>query len=234
MSIYITPYAATGVAAEKNWRVNGRSLCEGDCTTQGSFGYSPLSLGQTVQGDFIVDSLLSPTGGPQIREGAPYVDYFIGTVGEGPLQLTDSLIIPIRCDNVLKGNIGPGCVFRGNGLLVYRPAELPELVDHIQYAQSLGIAGSGTTGPLHRETDDGKITQNRNKACPSSLPRPEGQECDEYAFASTKEGAASGGPYDAKMIDREQNRLGGTQLSSMYLQQRMLDNDHFYVIFYEL
>jgi hypothetical protein len=36
------------------------------------------------------------------------------------------------------------------------------------------------------------------------------------------------------MIDGKQNQLGGTQLNSMYLQQRMLDNDHFYVIFEEL
>ncbi|MEV6443122.1 NucA/NucB deoxyribonuclease domain-containing protein [Amycolatopsis sp. NPDC051716] len=64
------------------------------------------------------------------------------------------------------------------------------------------------------------------------MPRLEGEECDEYAFASTKEGAASGGPYDIKMIDANQNQTGGIQLGSMYLQQRMLNNNHFSVIFY--
>ncbi|WP_372659878.1 NucA/NucB deoxyribonuclease domain-containing protein [Amycolatopsis kentuckyensis] len=233
MSFYITPYAATGTAAAKLWRVNGSSSCEGDCTTQGSFGYTTLFMNQTAQGDFIVDSLLSPTGGPQVREGAPDVNYFVGSLGEAPNFFSDGLVIPIRCDNILKGNIGPGCVYRGNGLLVYQPTELPELVDHIQYAQSIGIAGSPAAGPLHRETNEIRRQQNRDKACPTSLPRPAGKDCDEYAFASTKEGAASGGPYDIRMIDSTQNQLGGTQLNSMYLQQRMLDNDNFYVVFQE-
>ncbi|WP_443072931.1 NucA/NucB deoxyribonuclease domain-containing protein [Streptomyces sp. NBC_01451] len=34
--------------------------------------------------------------------------------------------------------------------------------------------------------------------CPSSLPRPEGKQCDEYPFASTWEGAKTSGSYSRR------------------------------------
>ncbi|WP_221354336.1 NucA/NucB deoxyribonuclease domain-containing protein [Streptomyces beigongshangae] len=47
----------------------------------------------------------------------------------------------------------------------------------------------GTKRYLTRLTDKAKIRQNRNTACPSSLERPAGKQCDEYPFASTWQGA---------------------------------------------
>ncbi|GLW11757.1 hypothetical protein Misp01_68850 [Microtetraspora sp. NBRC 13810] len=97
--------------------------------------------------------------------------------------------------------------------------------------------------------DDSK--DNRTTACPQSLPRPTGKSCDEYPFASSNQGASlSGGPgrtfgycevaplpqgvtgptgYSSCMINASQNSGGGTWLGTVYRQNRILQNDPFYV-----
>ncbi|WP_455712281.1 NucA/NucB deoxyribonuclease domain-containing protein [Streptomyces luteogriseus] len=57
-------------------------------------------------------------------------------------------------------------------------------------AQATGLPGKyGTTHYLTRLTDRRKIKENRDKACPTSLVRPPDKSCDEYPFASTRQGA---------------------------------------------
>ncbi|MFD9984015.1 NucA/NucB deoxyribonuclease domain-containing protein [Streptomyces massasporeus] len=71
---------------------------------------------------------------------------------------------------------------------------------------------------------------NRNAACPSSLERLPGQQCDEYPFASTWQGAKSGGgDFSRRMINGQQNEEGGKALGRFYLYNRIIEKDKFLV-----
>ncbi|MFJ3310888.1 NucA/NucB deoxyribonuclease domain-containing protein [Streptomyces sp. NPDC086549] len=75
-----------------------------------------------------------------------------------------------------------------------------------------------------------KIKKNRNKACPSSRHRPAGKQCDEYPFASTWQGASTGGGHFSwRMINATQNEEGGKALGRFYLYNRVLEKDRFLV-----
>ncbi|WP_427168916.1 NucA/NucB deoxyribonuclease domain-containing protein (plasmid) [Streptomyces sp. C1-1] len=89
--------------------------------------------------------------------------------------------------------------------MVYaKNGEFPELAKHVEYAQNTkNLPGKhGTRRYLTRLTNKEKITGNRRKACPSSLERPPGKQCDEYPMASTWQGAdTGGGNFSRRMID---------------------------------
>ncbi|MET9658468.1 NucA/NucB deoxyribonuclease domain-containing protein [Streptomyces sp. NPDC006510] len=70
-------------------------------------------------------------------------------------------------------------------------------------------------------TDRDRLAQPlTSKACPSSLPRPTGKSCDEYPFASTKEGGATG-VFSRRMINEKHNSTAG---GSKYLLKAYKDN----------
>jgi hypothetical protein len=106
--------------------------------------------------------------------------------------------------------------------------------------------------PLHRLTNESLRDQNRRTACKQSFPRPTGKTCDEYPFASTHEGAFTGGGtgrtffacgitayptgitgptgFSACMIDGTENSSAGASLNSvLYSPNRYLDGDGFWV-----
>ena len=165
----------------------------------------------------------------------------------------------VRCDNNLPGVTLPGCVVPGiTPSLAYPSADgagYEEFTDHITQAQQSGLPGGSAVSPLHRLTDSTLINANRNKACPSSYPRPEGKDCDEYPFASTYEGAYTGGGtartfpwcqitlagtpstgptgYSVCMIDASENRSAGSVMnSSLFRPYRVLDGDAFIISTY--
>lgn len=155
-----------------------------------------------------------------------------------------------RCDNAYSGASGRGCVVDG-----YKPSvnysqsgAYPEFVAHVKKALNSGLAGSSSSKPLTRETNSTVVNRNRSVACPSSLTRPSGHSCDEYPFASTTQGAASGGSarifsgchlttksgtgsvgYSRCMINATQNSGAGGVLSAFYRSNRILDGDQFWV-----
>ncbi|MGW7258536.1 NucA/NucB deoxyribonuclease domain-containing protein [Streptomyces sp. NPDC054834] len=91
----------------------------------------------------------------------------------------------------------------------------------------------GAKEPLHR--DSTKIDANRKKSiseCKKVWGDYSGSrlECDEYPFASTKEGSTKGdNRFSVRLIDGPDNRKGGERLNEMYTLNRMLDGDPFYV-----
>ncbi|WP_437022841.1 NucA/NucB deoxyribonuclease domain-containing protein [Streptomyces sp. enrichment culture] len=55
-------------------------------------------------------------------------------------------------------------------------------------------------------------------------------QCDEYPFASTKEGSNKGDDrYSVRLIEGTDNEEGGRRLNTMYTLNRMLDGDPFYM-----
>ncbi|WP_157838440.1 NucA/NucB deoxyribonuclease domain-containing protein [Nocardia farcinica] len=135
------------------------------------------------------------------------------------------------------------------------PAVHPEAVGHVQRAQQSGLPG-GAGSPLHRQASVSERNNNRRVSCPrgnavGDARKVPGRSCDEYPFASTREGAASNpngrpfnpechvpdlgaatGPtgYSVCMIDNPQNLLAGGLLGVFYGRMRVIDNDAFVVL----
>ncbi|WP_266856848.1 hypothetical protein [Streptomyces sp. NBC_01306] len=162
-----------------------------------------------------------------------------------------------RCDSTMKTSSGKyrqGCVDAG------RPPEFeltsvdPEQTWHVEEAIKSGLPGAAGS-PLHRLADKKMRDINRQTSCPKAGKVRDGRtlagrSCDEYPFASTKEGAASTkngrtinenchvpdltpatGPngYSVCMIDAKQNSHSGSLLGSFYGTERVIDGDEFTV-----
>lgn len=160
----------------------------------------------------------------------------------------------VRCDDVLPGSTVVGCVIPNYpGYIDVKQIDAPTYRQHLANAIASGLPG-GQSNPLHRLTDPVLIAQNRTKACPTGvawLPRPPGYECDEYPFASSYEGAFTGGGdartfdtcqvtlqglpsegsvgYSICMILAGDNSLGGSQLATEHREQRIIDGDPFWL-----
>lgn len=157
----------------------------------------------------------------------------------------------VRCDQDMLGTPSQGCVFMDYWAdLFYERADYPEFVDHLRLAQASGLPGSPSGEELHRLTG-ALVDRNRSTACPSTYPRPATKQCDEYPFASTYEGAYTGGGqprthswcqialpgpgstgptgFSVCMIDEDDNELAGSDLASFYRNFRILDGDAFNV-----
>ncbi|MFB0629410.1 NucA/NucB deoxyribonuclease domain-containing protein [Streptomyces sp. AB3(2024)] len=93
----------------------------------------------------------------------------------------------------------------------------------------------GATEPLHRLIDKEEQKKNRANAiatCNDVWGDYSGTklQCDEYPFASTKEGAAAPGKrFSARLIEGTDNETGGRRLNDMFTLNRVLDGDAFYV-----
>ncbi|WP_327416408.1 NucA/NucB deoxyribonuclease domain-containing protein [Streptomyces sp. NBC_01233] len=119
-----------------------------------------------------------------------------------------------------------------------------ESARHILDAQTLpertfpsfpGKSVPGGSTPLHRLIDKTAQDKNRDAAiatCKDVWGDYSGTklQCDEYPFASTKEGAAAPGKrFSARLIDGGDNETGGRRLNEMYTLNRILNGDAFYV-----
>ncbi|MGW6693902.1 NucA/NucB deoxyribonuclease domain-containing protein [Rhodococcus sp. NPDC054953] len=123
--------------------------------------------------------------------------------------------------------------------------------------EEIGSSPSGVPGtPLRRTMDQQQIQDNRNDSCNKIVGgRTGGKSCDEYPFASTREGADANptggrtfsncgitsmtpldpvtdiGPngFSMCMINARQNSRGGGIASWFYAKNRLLDGETFYV-----
>lgn len=149
-----------------------------------------------------------------------------------------------RCDSS-QLRTSQACIFNNVApFLVYDRADqtypVTAVADNIRYAQdTLGapgkFAGTAPVGPALTRLRDGDKKRNNYKisynTCRSSNPPWDWriQQCDEYPFQSTYQGAASGGPSIASLVPAKQNREAGIQLKNYYDWDRILDGDAFWV-----
>ena len=70
-------------------------------------------------------------------------------------------------------------------------------------------------------------SDNRRKVCLPSFPRPHGGQCDEFPFASSRQGGA--GAQEQEVPARENQCQGGT-LARRYVAARIGDGDDFLVV----
>ncbi|WP_062352967.1 NucA/NucB deoxyribonuclease domain-containing protein [Herbidospora yilanensis] len=87
------------------------------------------------------------------------------------------------------------------------------------------------------EAPSGTVKKNRanpisvcRKEWPYVKPKEQRLDCDEFPFASTKEGSLSAnGNFSVRYIDASDNRSSGSQLGVFCQQTRRLGNDPFWV-----
>ncbi|MEV2210450.1 Tat pathway signal protein [Streptomyces sp. NPDC050997] len=123
-----------------------------------------------------------------------------------------SLFDQIRCDNSVTVNNSTGCVFNHHiPTFTMNDAKYPAAAAYYWLLREELPSHPGSkkeNSPLHRETDKSVIIQNRGKVCPTSYTTttkatpeattnsPDGRQCDEYPFASTKESGGQSGNGD--------------------------------------
>ncbi|EPH41034.1 NucA/NucB deoxyribonuclease domain-containing protein [Streptomyces aurantiacus] len=97
-----------------------------------------------------------------------------------------------------------------------------------------GYIWHGEWQPIHRnyskfDAQSKKVAdgnkREKDKAC-AGLNRPAQHDCDEFPFASTKEGAGKGdGNFSVRMVPESENRSAGAKLVNWYGKDRILDGD---------
>ena len=97
-----------------------------------------------------------------------------------------------------------------------------------------GNIWNGEWQPLHRNypgfdaASADVATKNRtakDRACAGLASNP-GEQCDEFPFASTKEGAGLGdGNFSVRYVPQPDNSTAGARLSAWYGQERILDGE---------
>lgn len=230
--------------------VSGRFECSGKCTDkEGSLSDRRMTLGTPV----VAIGGIAPSMSAGTRENSSTSWVFnirsTNPTSVSPLVLP-STALKARCDNAYKGASGKGCVVADyKPTISYsRTGSYPAFASHVAKAIASGLEGSTATGALTRTTTTSTISANRSKACPTSLTRPSGYSCDEYPFASTTQGAASGGKarvfsgcklttvngagavgFSRCMIPAGQNSGAGSVLGSFYKTNRVHHGDRFYV-----
>lgn len=159
----------------------------------------------------------------------------------------------VRCDRADPMNSASvGCVVPGfTPWVTYSlNGKYPTLARHIRDAQRTGLEGAYPRGTRLTRTSNKKTQgKNRDISCPESLYRPPGKSCDEYPFATVREGGASGGQVRTHdwcdvtgylygsgatgssrcMIDKTHNSKGGRALQTFYSKNRILNGDKFRV-----
>jgi Deoxyribonuclease NucA/NucB len=67
------------------------------------------------------------------------------------------------------------------------------------------------------------------RTCDQNFPPYDGQleNCDEYPFKTTYQGAASDGDFSVKVIAKDDNQEAGSRFGNWYTSDRILDGDSF-------
>jgi len=255
-------YQVTIAEARTSWgvvagsSVEGAVRCDANCTVTGdNFPLQPVAVGTADNGtSFYTTTATSP--GQVGWTNATWFWLFFNPAWAGPSTIGQMTAPAVRCDNALPNVFSVGCVFDQYVPAVVYPlaGPYPTLARHIQAAQNSGLPGAYPNGfPLSRLVNPVLQQLNRDTACPPKYPR-NGLSCDEYPFASSNQGAATGGGgprtwpwcginlgqpnstgstgYSVCMIDPFDNSVGGSALGQMFNNNRVLSNDPFRVWVY--
>ncbi|QOR70489.1 hypothetical protein IM660_18160 [Ruania alkalisoli] len=247
--IEVSPTIITGAAA--GTVISGTPACSGVCALSSSvFPPQTPGVGGSANGESYYTT--ATTSGGAAFAYAGWTLSFKPPNVTTPATLNTTNGLAVRCDNAVPGR-GPGCVVpHVTGRITYSQAVYPTFGAHLSAAQASGLPGA--TVPLHRLTDSALQAANRTESCKTGavIPRPSGMSCDEYPFASSYEGAFTGGGsgrtfagcsvtyyptgvtgptgFSICMINATENSSAGSQLNSvLYSPYRIIDGDPFYV-----
>ena len=246
-TVYLWVWDSTGLGFPEY--VSGHLFgCDG-CTATSTFSEVTFD-GWNGTGTFTKAGL--PAGAIQANLDGSW-ELSIGSAQWSNIVTVNLDLAEYRCDNAINGHPA-GCVFREvPGAVGFSLSRNPDFVQHVGEAHLSGLPGGIRSGTyLSRLMDKTLVDKNGATACPRSLARPTGYECDEYPFRSTYQGAYTGGSGQARslpwcqvpdpertgptgwspcFIPSSQNSSAGGLLSAFYWQERILDGDRFQVGF---
>lgn len=187
-----------------------------------------VSKGHTTRYSFSISSI-----GKHTNTHKPVLIITSTAPGYAPAMNEAPAMRTVRCDSDRSIRLKRGCVYPSivpNFSISRSSPKWGAMAKHVYSAQRTLQGKPGYAKPLHRTTS-AQARTNRKKTCPSSLTRPKGYECDEYPYASSKEGGSTiGKTQSRKMIPRSHNQDGGKQLQKFYDSNRILPGDAFYSI----
>ncbi|MFD8781275.1 NucA/NucB deoxyribonuclease domain-containing protein [Kitasatospora sp. NPDC059599] len=202
--------------------------CHGTCTASSTF---PTGTSVKV-GDVInwTSTFTDSTTTQHLDE----IDYHatVSVVGGTTWTSPDWYSPTFRCDDQVGSYAG--CVSYYGQPSLNTMARLPTIAANIRNVQTNGSLHYGLLGtgqPLTRDTNSQRA--NRSAACPPKGPQPAGTTCDEYPFATTKEGAANpnSAPPNSGSVwapEAEENSQAG-YISSFVQNERILEGDQYWV-----
>lgn len=231
----------TGVARGRVFNVKGNYKCTSTgCTSaKGTFNKAVSSGWSTAQGTSTFGFSSGRNG--LIREAWSFT---ITSPGVAFNAIHQAVALAPRCDTNGVAGMGSGCAYTAVTPVfsVASYGSAAQMGSHVRKAIASGLPSTLTRATVATKN------ANRSKACPSSLKRDPGYECDEYPFASSNQGAAKGGKarvpsgcrwkavagygsvgWSRCMIKAGDNRVGGSMLTSFYLNNRVIVNDKFSV-----
>ncbi|EKX66818.1 NucA/NucB deoxyribonuclease domain-containing protein [Streptomyces ipomoeae] len=146
-----------------------------------------------------------------------------------------------RCDDMFWGKKkrtrAPGCVFPQAGAVV-NMGDLRYIGENIRNVRKKGghYGEPGYGKPLHAISNEKQIDRNRDAVCGKAKPTPAEKAkgltwCDEYPFASTKEGgtALPASQRGIKFVPPSEQQTQGGRVSGFKRTYRVFDGDPFYV-----
>jgi hypothetical protein len=232
--------------------MEGGYTCSGYCfVEETNFPPTPVFTGETVATWGYAQSYVSAD---QVGVGTLKTSWRFTRPDLKPTGLTTAEAPEVRCDDTF-GNRDTGCVFADVWPTYGLPSDAyPTVATHVYLSQDSGTVGKDW--PLHRITDELRNAENREVACPDWMVAPAPNlSCDEYPFASTKEGAwmlpqmgrsffypgfydcqmphlptnGSGTGWSACWVDANENKGAGADLLNFYADYRVVDQDPFFV-----
>jgi hypothetical protein len=204
------------------------ATCGSTCLAVGNTFPSGAELRSGLQGTLTFQDFL--VRGDEVG----LVNSYTWDVDDSAGTVSSSYNTPLfyRCDNVIT-SWPQGCVFAKFAPVMTAMLQLPHIAANIRRIQSHGghYGKPGSGHPLHRITDQTQVNKNRAFSCPRNLPRPKGKSCDEYPFASTREGG-NGVPANSRgraMVPTGEQNSQRDLIKNFYNAERLLNEDAFWV-----
>ncbi|MGY4644605.1 NucA/NucB deoxyribonuclease domain-containing protein [Cellulomonas sp. URHB0016] len=236
--------------------ITGKFWCSYNCDyKRGTLPVRRLQVGR----DVVAIGDVSPTftGGMEDNWDYTRLNWSFDLQNVSPVTLpttVTALAFAGRCDVIMYG---PGGCVTPYRTVYYMPtpetSPFPTVSRHVQLALASGLMGAPENqGFLSRTRDVSLIQANRQAACPRSIKRPTDMSCDEYPFASTRQGASNqifdGGSvrvfddcglptipgsgttgFSRCIVPLTENTAAGRHLGQFYRTGRVWDGDEFYV-----
>jgi hypothetical protein len=203
--------------------------CPAPCSASGGLTRVTAANGVTQYGTAAYT--VAPAG--TVTTNVSYGFQFFGTAGAGNMV---TWVGPnFRCDNQLPGNIGAGCVVPWYTPTMTSMASLPYISAGIRAIQNAGGYGKQGGIPLERTVDPNVNALNYRTACAGKTPPPGTNplltSCHEYPFKSTYQGAAEVPPPGSGItwVPVDEQNSQGSAISTFYMENRLLDQDPFWV-----
>lgn len=237
-NLYFGLYDPVG-AARQGFNIGILQIC-GRCkeTDQGQNFKLAGSQGSTAGGGFYFGAQLGATGSVVTLNGLRnLVDLYPNdprAVNGATLRFRPP---DVRCDNLRINKffeVPEGCVMSQyrSTLSAGKSGAYPQVRDHVNSALKKGYPSV-----LKRATAVEKKLNSRGKSrlCSPMRKNHPGEDCDEFPFASAKEGCSGNAttirpPCSVKFIDRSQNRGAGAVLGYFLRYNRLLTGESYEVV----